>query len=97
MNQFPTDVHTHIMKLYYTHHVLSELSQRKHTVRHTNEMVVRFVNILNNRIKSVNTDAQPNLTELKRLRYARDRWSNHLFHERDNVNNVSYFSRFTFI
>jgi hypothetical protein len=97
MNQFPVDIQTHIMKLYFTHHVMTELSQLKHTVRQTNEMVVRFVNILNRRIQAENTVAQPNHTELKRLRYARDRWSNHLFHERENVTNVSYFSGFTFI
>ena len=94
MNELPTEIHAHIMRMYFTHHVMKELSQLKYKERHTNQMVARFVSILDSRIRQESAQDNPNLKVLKRLRYARDRWNNHLFHEREDVQNVYYFRRY---
>ena len=89
MDKLPLDIHAYIMRMYFTHHVLTELSTFDFKSRRTNIIVGNFVDILNNRIRTEMNAFRPDAKVLKRLRYARDRWSNHLFHERENVHRVN--------
>ena len=88
MDQLPLDIQAHIMRMYFTHHVLTELAHLDYKARRTNITVGRFVDILNARIQTELNALEPKNRVLKRLRYARDRWSNHLFHRRENVTSV---------
>jgi hypothetical protein len=88
MDQLPIDIHAYIMRMYFTHHVLPELARIDCTSRRTNVTVGQFVDMLNARIQTETATSQPNLKVLKRLRYARDRWSNHVYHIRENVTSV---------
>ena len=88
MDRLPLDIHAHIMRMYFTHHVLTELAQYDYKARRTNITVGLFVDMLNARIQTELNALEPNHKVLKRLRYARDRWSNHLFHRRENVTSV---------
>lgn len=88
MDQLPHDIYAHIMRMYFTHHVLPELANIDVTPRRTNVIVCQFVDMLNDRIQTELSNPQSNTKVLKRLRYARDRWSNHMYHKRENVTSV---------
>jgi len=89
MDHLPIDLHAHVMRMYFTHHVLDELAQFDFKARRTNTVVGTFVDILNDRIRTQLRLSLPNAAVLKRLRYARDRWSTHLFsHKREQVHGV---------
>jgi hypothetical protein len=84
----PIELHSHIMRMYFTHHVLTELRGLEPKPRRTNLAAGRFVDILNGRIRTELSAPSPRTDVLKRLRYARDRWSNHLFPQREEVASV---------
>jgi hypothetical protein len=79
MNQLPLEMHAHIMRMYFTHHVLEELNEREYHPRANNHRAANFVTILDHRILTESKLPQPCPKVMKRLRYARDRWSTHLF------------------
>lgn len=85
MNNLPSDVQAHIMRMYFTQHVLSELTRFDFKRRRTNIVVGNYVDILTDRIRRElnRSNADPDI--LRWLRYARDRWSTYLFPERGRI------------
>ena len=87
MNQLPIDVHAHVMRMYFSHHVLPEFRKIGYTPKIKSIRANNYVLILNGRIAHELEKKTPNSSTLKRLRYARDRWSSHIFNL-DNVDRV---------
>ena len=79
MLDLPLDLYIRIMQTYFTHHVIEELHKVEHKPRVTNEIANNFVCILNIRINNANKNDKACPKDIKRLLYARDRWSNHIF------------------
>jgi hypothetical protein len=85
MNQLPIDVHAHVMRMYFSHHVIPEFRKIGYTPKIKSNHANNYVLILKDRIKHELEKKTPNTATLKKLRYARDRWSCYVFNL-DNYN-----------